>query len=84
MGEALADRRDDYEANGREWRTAPLWSIGLLPKVSGHSELLHDGRARNVVEAILWHGGQAERSRETFRTLPKADREALVKFVESL
>ena len=84
MGEALADRRDDYEANGREWRTAPLWSIGLLPKVSGHSELLHDGRARNVVEAILWHGGQAERSRETFRTLRRADRDALIKFVESL
>jgi CxxC motif-containing protein (DUF1111 family) len=84
MGEALADRRDDYEANGREWRTAPLWSIGLLPKVSGHSELLHDGRARNVVEAILWHGGQAERSRETFRTLRRADRDVLIKFVESL
>ena len=52
--------------------------------VNGHSDLLHDGRARNVTEAILWHGGQAEKSREAFRTMPKADREALVKFVESL
>jgi CxxC motif-containing protein (DUF1111 family) len=84
MGDELADRRDDYDASGREWRTAPLWSIGLLPKVNGHSELLHDGRARNVAEAILWHGGQAEPSREAFRAMPKADRDALVKFVESL
>jgi CxxC motif-containing protein (DUF1111 family) len=84
MGDELADRRDDYEANGREWRTAPLWGIGLLPKVSGHSELLHDGRARNVTEAILWHGGQAERSREAFRAMSKDDREAIAKFVESL
>ena len=84
MGEELADGRPDFKAGGREWRTPPLWGIGLLPKVSGHSDLLHDGRARNVTEAILWHGGQAEKSREAFRNLPKADREALVKFVESL
>jgi CxxC motif-containing protein (DUF1111 family) len=84
MGEQLADGRDDYEANGREWRTAPLWGIGLLPKVNGHSELLHDGRARNITEAILWHGGQAERSREAFRTMSKDDRAAIAKFVESL
>jgi CxxC motif-containing protein (DUF1111 family) len=84
MGDELADRRDDYEASGREWRTAPLWGIGLLRKVSGHSELLHDGRARNVVEAILWHGGQAEAPREVFRNMPRADRDALVRFVESL
>jgi CxxC motif-containing protein (DUF1111 family) len=84
MGEDLADGRPDFKASGREWRTPPLWGIGLLPKVSGHSDLLHDGRARNVTEAILWHGGQAEKSREAFRNMPKADREALVKFVESL
>jgi len=84
MGDALADGRPDFKANGREWRTPPLWGIGLLRTVSGHSDLLHDGRARNVTEAILWHGGQAEKSREAFRTMPKADREALVKFVESL
>jgi CxxC motif-containing protein (DUF1111 family) len=84
MGDGLADGRDDFEANGREWRTAPLWGIGLLPKVSGHSELLHDGRARNVTEAILWHGGQAEPSREAFRAMSKADREAIARFLESL
>ncbi|HTT40119.1 MAG TPA: di-heme oxidoredictase family protein [Burkholderiales bacterium] len=84
MGEELADGRPDFKASGREWRTAPLWGIGLLKTVNGHSDLLHDGRARNVTEAILWHGGQAEKSREAFLTMPKADREALVRFVESL
>jgi CxxC motif-containing protein (DUF1111 family) len=84
MGEALADGRPDFLANGSEWRTAPLWGIGLLRMVNGHSDLLHDGRARNVTEAILWHGGQAQPSREAFRTMSKAEREALVRFVESL
>jgi len=84
MGAALADGRPDYLASGTEWRTAPLWGIGLLKTVNGHSDLLHDGRARNVTEAILWHGGQAERSREAFRAMSKAERTALVKFVESL
>ena len=59
MGEALADGRPDFEAGGNEWRTPPLWGIGLLEKVNGHTRLLHDGRARNVEEAILWHGGEA-------------------------
>jgi len=84
MGEGLADSRPDFKANGREWRTPPLWGIGLLRAVSGQSDLLHDGRARDVTEAILWHGGQAEKSREAFRTMPKPDREALLKFVDSL
>ncbi|HKQ24417.1 MAG TPA: di-heme oxidoredictase family protein [Burkholderiales bacterium] len=84
MGEGLADGRPEYQADGREWRTPPLWAIGLVREVNGHSELMHDGRARNVAEAILWHGGEAEQSREFFRTLPKADRESLVKFVNSL
>jgi CxxC motif-containing protein (DUF1111 family) len=84
MGEGLADGRPEYRADGREWRTPPLWGIGLVPEVNGHGDLLHDGRARNIAEAILWHGGQAEPSREMFRALPKADREALVKFVSSL
>ena len=84
MGEDLADGRPEYQADGREWRTAPLWAIGLVREVNGHSDLMHDGRARNVTEAILWHGGEAEQSRELFRALPKADREALVKFVNSL
>jgi CxxC motif-containing protein (DUF1111 family) len=84
MGEDLADGRPDFKAGPRDWRTPPLWSIGLLKTVNGHSDLLHDGRARNVTEAILWHGGEAEKSREAFRNMPKADREALVKFVEAL
>ncbi|MSQ59187.1 MAG: thiol oxidoreductase [Betaproteobacteria bacterium] len=84
MGEELADGRPDFKASGREWRTAPLWGVGLLRTVNGHSDLLHDGRARNVTEAILWHGGQAEESRETFKRFSRAEREALVKFVESL
>jgi CxxC motif-containing protein (DUF1111 family) len=84
MGEELADGRPDFKASGREWRTPPLWGIGLLRTVNRHSDLLHDGRARDVTEAILWHGGQAEKAREAFRAMPKDEREALVKFVESL
>jgi CxxC motif-containing protein (DUF1111 family) len=84
MGQALADHRPDFQADGREWRTPPLWGIGLLRMVNGHSDLLHDGRARNIGEAILWHGGEAEASREAFRSMHRHDRDALVKFVESL
>jgi CxxC motif-containing protein (DUF1111 family) len=84
MGEGLADERPDYRASGRDWRTTPLWGLGLSETVNGSTALLHDGRARNVTEAILWHGGEAEVSREAFRTMPKVDREALVKFVESI
>ena len=84
MGEGLADNRPDFEATGREWRTAPLWGLGLLPVVNGHTYLLHDGRARNVEEAILWHGGEAQKSREFYRQLPAEDRQALLAFLESL
>ncbi len=84
MGEALADNRPDFEADGREWRTPALWGIGLLKTVNGHSDLLHDGRARNVTEAILWHGGEAESSREAFRTMTATQRTALLRFIESL
>ena len=84
MGEALADGRPDFAANGRQWRTPPLWGIGLLPAVNDHQRLLHDGRARGVAEAILWHGGEAEAAREQFRQMPAPDRAALVQFVESL
>jgi CxxC motif-containing protein (DUF1111 family) len=84
MGEELADNRPEFKAGGRDWRTQPLWGIGLSETVSGPLALLHDGRARNIAEAILWHGGEAMVSRETFRSMPKADREALVKFVESI
>lgn len=84
MGEGLADNRPEGVANGREWRTAPLWGIGLTPVVNGHSFYLHDGRARSIAEAILWHGGEAQAARDDFANLPKADREALVAFVNSL
>lgn len=84
MGESLADNRPDYLADGREWRTPPLWGIGLTERVNGHTFFLHDGRARNFIEAIMWHGGEAEPSKENFRRLTKNDRTALVAFLESL
>lgn len=84
MGEALADNRPDFLANGRQWRTPPLWGIGLIQDVNGHTRLLHDGRARGVLEAVLWHGGEAEPAKQHVLQMNQADREALVKFVESL
>ena len=84
MGEQLADHRPEFKAGGRDWRTQPLWGIGLSETVSGPLAMLHDGRARTVAEAIMWHGGEAKVSREAFRSMPKADRDALVKFVESI
>jgi CxxC motif-containing protein (DUF1111 family) len=84
MGEALADGRPDGEASGREWRTQPLWGLGLIEAVNGHTRLLHDGRARTIVEAILWHGGEAETARDAFAAMPKGDRDALLAFLGSL
>jgi CxxC motif-containing protein (DUF1111 family) len=84
MGPGLADGRPDFGASGSEWRTPPLWGIGLSQVVNGHTFFLHDGRARNLLEAVLWHGGEATASREAVRTLPAADRQALVDFLESL
>jgi CxxC motif-containing protein (DUF1111 family) len=84
MGEGLADNRPEGVATGSEWRTPPLWGVGLTETVSGHTLLLHDGRARNVTEAILWHGGEAEAARNKFAELPKVDRDALLAFVNSL
>ena len=84
MGEELADGRPDFKAGPRDWRTPPLWGLGLSQTVSGSTAMLHDGRARNVTEAILWHGGEAEVSREAYRNMNKADREALVRFIESI
>lgn len=84
MGEGLADGRPDFLASGREWRTPPLWGIGLSQAVNGASSFLHDGRARNFVEAILWHGGEAEAAREAFRRFTREDRAALVAFLQSL
>lgn len=84
LGDRLADGRPEGEATGREWRTPPLWSIGLLPVVSGHQALLHDGRARGVEEAVLWHGGEADAARLAYERSSGEDRAALVRFVESL
>lgn len=84
MGEGLADHRPDYAANGQEWRTAPLWGIGLTPIINGHSNFLHDGRANSLLEAVLWHGGEAEKSRQAVEKMSKQDREALLVFLGSL
>lgn len=84
MGDGLSDNRPSFAASGSEWRTPPLWGLGLLETVNGHTRLLHDGRARNIEEAILWHGGEAEASKEAFRTMASDDRDALLKFLKSL
>jgi CxxC motif-containing protein (DUF1111 family) len=84
MGPDLADHRPDFEADGQEWRTSPLWGIGLTRIVNGHQNFLHDGRARTLIEAIMWHGGEAEQSKDYVNSLSKADRDALIKFIESL
>lgn len=84
MGERLADGRPDFGANGRQWKTPALWGTGLIKDVNGHTRLLHDGRARGVLEAVLWHGGEAEAAKDQVLKMKKADRDALVKFVESL
>ena len=84
MGEALADHRPEARANGFEWRTAPLWGIGLTGTVSGQTTFLHDGRARSLLEAILWHGGEADAARTAVTRMPKPDRDALIRFLESL
>jgi len=84
MGEGLADNRPEGKASGTEWRTPPLWGVGLTKTVSGHEFLLHDGRARSVLEAILWHGGEAQQARDKFMALSKTEREWLIEFVRSL
>lgn len=84
MGDGLADNRAEYLAGGREWRTPPLWGIGLTTTVSGATYFLHDGRARTLVEAILWHGGEAEFSANKFVSMSKQDRDALIAFLQSL
>ena len=84
MGEGLADGRPEGEANGREWRTPPLWGIGLTETVSGHTFFLHDGRARSLLEAILWHGGEAEAAKERVVAMTGEERAALLAFLRSL
>ncbi|WP_199913472.1 di-heme oxidoredictase family protein [Ruegeria sp. Alg231-54] len=84
MGEGLADNRPEARATGREWRTPPLWGIGMTQQVSGHTQFLHDGRAQSLLEAILWHGGEAQAARDAVVEMPKPDRDALIRFLESL
>ncbi len=84
MGEGLADNRTDFLANGNEWRTPPLWGIGLTKVVNEHTRFLHDGRARNLQEAILWHGGEAQASRDAYMSLDVSERQALITFLDSL
>ncbi len=84
MGNDLADNRPDYLANGNEWRTQPLWGLGLIQTVNGHSFLLHDGRARTILEAIMWHGGEANNSKQKFSILKKTERDAVIAFLKSL
>ncbi len=84
MGDDLADGRPQGLATGSEWRTPPLWGIGLFDTVNGHTTYLHDGRARNLTEAILWHGGEGQASRDFFLNLSASDRAALTAFLKSL
>ena len=84
MGSGLADNRPDFKATGTEWRTQPLWGIGLTQTVLPYSGYLHDGRARTLEEAILWHSGESENAKERFRNMNKKDRDALVSFLRSL
>ena len=84
MGEGLADGRPEGVANGREWRTPPLWGVGLTETVSGHTLFLHDGRARNLLEAILWHGGEAEAAKQRVVAMTREERAALLAFLRSL
>ncbi len=83
MGEGLKGR-PDFEATPREWRTQPLWGIGLIGQVNGHTNFLHDGRARNIQEAILWHGGEAEKAKKVYLNFSKKEREAMLKFLNTL
>ena len=84
MGDDLAENTNEGLANRNEWRTAPLWGLGLIKKVNGKVRLLHDGRARSIEEAILWHGGEAKKSRDKYLKIDKHNRGLLLKFLNSL
>jgi CxxC motif-containing protein (DUF1111 family) len=84
MGEGLADHRAEAAADGREWRTPPLWGIGLTGTVNGNTLYLHDGRARSLLEAVLWHGGEARRARDAVVAMRREARAALLRFLDSL
>ncbi len=84
MGDGLADGRREFDATGREWRTPPLWGLGWSKRITGHETYLHDGRARSLSEAVLWHGGEARTAQQAFLNLSRGERQALVAFLESL
>jgi CxxC motif-containing protein (DUF1111 family) len=84
MGPELSDDRPSFRAQGSEWRTPPLWGVGLVHKVNGHTRFLHDGRARDLNEAVLWHGGEATESRRRYQRMARDERAALLAFLESL
>ena len=84
MGDELGDNRPDFLATGNEWKTRPLWGIGLTQVFNGHTDFLHDGRAKNITEAILWHGGEAKLAKENFKALNKQERTDVLKFINSL
>ena len=84
MGDGLADNRTEFQASGRDWRTPPLWGIGLTQAVSGHTQFLHDGRARNLLEALLWHGGEAAAAQQQVLAFNAEQRAALLAFLNSL
>ncbi|ALI08726.1 di-heme oxidoredictase family protein [Pseudomonas sp. FW300-N2C3] len=84
MGEGLADNRSELKASGRDWRTPPLWGIGLTETVNGHTQFLHDGRARNLLEAVLWHGGEAQAAQRQVLAFNAEQRAALLAFLNSL
>ena len=84
MGDGLADNRSEFQASGRDWRTPPLWGIGLTQAVSGHTQFLHDGRARNLLEAVLWHGGEATAAQQQVLSFNAEQRAALLAFLNSL
>jgi CxxC motif-containing protein (DUF1111 family) len=84
MGKDLADNLTEFKASGKEWRTPPLWGIGLANVVSDESNFLHDGRAKNILEAILWHGGEAEKSKKQILKLSLKELDQLLKFIKSL
>jgi len=84
MGAELSDNAPEYLAEGTEWRTPPLWGIGLIKTVNGHTSLMHDGRAKNIEEAILWHGGEGLDAKNEYKKLTNSQRSDLLEFINSL
>ncbi|MFT4724287.1 MAG: CxxC motif-containing protein (DUF1111 family), partial [Colwellia sp.] len=84
MGKNLADNVIEDDANGQEWRTPPLWGIGLQKSTTKQQRFLHDGRAHSISEAILWHGGEAEAAQKKFTQLTSSQRQNLIKFLKAI